>query len=258
MRREAGAARAPRAGSPAEPGPREGPGVLYLIATPIGNLEDVTLRALRLLASVHWIAAEDTRHTRILMQAHGISTPLISYHAHNEHRRAPELVARLLAGESGGLVTDAGTPGISDPGFLLAREAREAGVRVEAIPGPSAVIQALVLSGLPCERFCFLGYPPPKGASRQRFLAQAMDDQRTVVLFESPHRIGNLVAAVAAIDPGRPIALCREMTKRFEEVVRGEASAIATQLAEGAQRGEFTVVIAPGKGRKDAASLAEG
>ncbi len=257
-RRESGRSRFLPAGLPAEPGSSEGPGILYLIATPIGNLEDVTLRALRILASVDWIAAEDTRRTRILLQAHGITRRLISYHAHNEHRRAAELVERLRAGESGGLVTDAGTPGISDPGYLLAREARKNGVRVESIPGPSAVLQALLLSGLPCERFCFLGYPPPRGAARRRFVARALAGDRTLVLFESPHRIGDLVAQIAGIDPQREVALCREMTKRFEEVVRGSSASLLAAMAKGPHRGEYTVVIAPGKGQEDAEPLVEG
>jgi 16S rRNA (cytidine1402-2'-O)-methyltransferase len=230
-------------GSEFEPGPVRGPGILYLVSTPIGNLEDISLRAIRCLREADWIAAEDTRHTGILLREHGISRPLISCHAHNEHERTPQLVARLRAGETGALVTDAGTPGISDPGFLLARAARAEGVRVEVIPGPSAVLTALLASGLPCERFCFLGYPPPKGAARSRFLADALGAGRTVVLFESPHRILRLLEEIAGMEPEREIAACRELTKKFEEVARGSAIELARDFAARPRRGEFTIVI---------------
>jgi len=237
----------PADGFEGRPGPTKGPGTLYLISTPIGNLEDITLRALRHLRAVDWIAAEDTRHTLILLRQNAISKPLISCHAHNEHERTPTLVARLAAGESGALVTDAGTPGISDPGFLLARAARAAGVAVEVIPGPSAVLMALLASGLPCERFSFLGYPPAKGAARTRIIAEALREERTVVLFESPHRVGRLLAEIAAMEPERDVAICRELTKKFEEVLRGRADELARDLAARPRRGEFTVVIAQRK-----------
>lgn len=231
-------------GSEGEPGPAKGPGTLFLVSTPIGNLEDISLRALRCLREVDWIAAEDTRHTRILLQEHGIATPLISCHAHNEHERTPQLVARLLTGENGALVTDAGTPGISDPGFLLARAARAAGIAVHVIPGASAVLTALLASGLPCERFCFLGYAPPKGAARGRFLADALDAERTTVLFESPHRIRRLLGEIAERDPEREIVVCRELTKKFEEILRGNAADLGRELDAHPRKGEFTVVIA--------------
>ncbi len=231
-------------GSEGEPGPARDPGILYLISTPIGNLEDISLRAIRCLREVDWIAAEDTRHTGILLRENGISRPMISCHAHNEHERTPQLVSRLKAGETGALVTDAGTPGISDPGYLLARAARAAGIKIEVIPGPSAVLTALLASGLPCERFCFLGYPPPKGAARDRFLAETLGAGRTAVLFESPHRIARLLEELAKIDPEREVAVCRELTKKFEEVLRGSAAALARELAAKPRRGEFTVVIA--------------
>jgi len=231
------------AGGTDGPGSGKGPGVLYLVATPIGNLEDVTLRALRVLREVDWIAAEDTRRTRILLAEHGISRPIHAYHAHNEHRRLPHLLQRLREGECGALVTDAGTPAISDPGFLLARAAHSEAIAVEVIPGPSAVLTALLASGIPCDRFCFLGYPPAKGAARRRFLASAMDERRTVVLFESPHRMVRFLEEIASLDPARPIAVCRELTKRFEEVSRGSASQVFALLRERAPRGEFTVVL---------------
>jgi 16S rRNA (cytidine1402-2'-O)-methyltransferase len=235
-----------------DPGPRKGPGILYLVATPIGNLEDITLRALRLFREVDWIAAEDTRRTRILLQHYGIECALVSHHAHSEHRRGPQLVERLRAGDRGALVTDAGTPGVSDPGFLLARMAREAGIAVEILPGASAVTAALLASGLPCERFTFLGYPPPKGAARGRFIREAMGEQRTTVLFESPHRILRCLEEIAGIDGGREIAVCREMTKRYEEIMRGTAGDLFTEVRMHPRRGEFTLVISSAPRRADA------
>jgi len=227
-------------------------GCLHIVATPIGNLEDITLRALRVLRSVAWIAAEDTRRTSILLRAHGIARRLISYHAHSEHRLTPGLVARLCAGEHGALVTDAGTPAISDPGFLLARQARETGIRVEVVPGPSAVLAALLASGLPSERFCFLGYLPPKGAARRRGIEEALAESRTTVVFEAPHRIASLLEQIAAKDPSRHVAVCREMTKRFEEVLRGSAQDLLEQMRLHPRRGEFTVVLAAAREVGDA------
>ena len=240
---------ADRGGSP---GPRGGPGVLFLVATPIGNLEDITLRALRVLREVEWIAAEDTRRTRILLREHGIEQRLISCHAHNERMRLPRLLDLLRAGRDGALVTDAGTPGISDPGFLLAREARAAGCRVEVVPGVSAVLAALLASGLPCERFVFLGYPPPKGAARGRFVDALLAEDRAVVLFESPHRVERLVERIAEREPGRPLAACRELTKRFEETIRGTAGEVALELRRRPRKGEFTIVVGRPEKRADA------
>lgn len=235
-----------------DPGPGKGSGILYLVATPIGNLEDVTLRALRILKEVDWIAAEDTRRTRILLTNHGINQRVHSYHAHNEHRKLPQFLDRLKEGQKGALVTDAGTPAISDPGFLLAREARGAGVDVVVIPGPSAVLTALLSSGIPCDRFSFLGYPPSKGAARRRFLESALSEPRTVVLFESPHRMGKFLTEIAALDPGREIAVCREMTKRFEQVLRGSAAQLHEQLGTRVSRGEFTIVMKAAHKENDA------
>jgi 16S rRNA (cytidine1402-2'-O)-methyltransferase len=251
-RRRAGGSSQEPAGTRTRPGSGKGPGILYLVATPIGNLEDITLRALRVLREVDWIAAEDTRRTRILLAEHGISQPVHSYHAHNEHRRLPQFLRRLREGESGALVTDAGTPAISDPGFLLARAARAEGIACEIIPGPSAVLTALLASGIPCDRFCFLGYPPAKGAARRRFLAAALAEQRTVVVFESPHRVIRFLEEIAALDPERQIAVCRELTKRFEEVSRGSASDVFALLRERAPRGEYTIVLAAAPERKNA------
>ncbi len=243
-RRQAGGNRAVPPGGSGDPGSGKGPGILYLVATPIGNLDDITLRALDLLRRVDWVAAEDTRRTSILLRRHGIDRSTLSCHAHNEHQRIPQLVSRLRRGEDGLVVTDAGTPAISDPGFLLAREARTAGIRVEVIPGPSAVLTALLSSGLPCERFTFLGYPPAKGAARRRFLKAALREERTTVLFEAPHRIVRCLGEIAEEDPDRDLAVCRELTKRFEEILRGRADELHRKLLERPRRGEFTLVIA--------------
>lgn len=230
-----------------DPGHGAGPGTLFLIATPIGNLEDITLRALRVLQEVDWIAAEDTRRTAILLRRHGIDCRLFSHHAHSEHRSAPGLVSRLMAGESGALVTDAGTPAISDPGFHLARAARRAGIRVEVIPGPSAILAALLASGLPADRFAFWGYPPPREGARRRFIESAMSQGCTIVVFEAPHRVLRCMEAIAAIDPEREVAICREMTKKFEQIDRGAARDLLERAGRGPQRGEFTLVIAAGR-----------
>lgn len=234
------------------PGSSRGPGVLYLVATPIGNLEDITLRALRVLREVDWIAAEDTRRTSILLREHGIARPLISYHAHSEHRKTAMLVTRLGSGENGALVTDAGTPGVSDPGFLLAREARSAGVAVRVLPGASSVLAALLSSGLPCEKFTFLGYAPPRAAARKRFLELALGREETVIVFESPHRLRACLSDLAGIDPDRPVAICRELTKRFEEVLRGNARDLAQELQDRPRKGEITIAIAGTKEGEDA------
>jgi 16S rRNA (cytidine1402-2'-O)-methyltransferase len=220
------------------------PGRLFLVPTPIGNLEDVTLRALRVLRQVDWVAAEDTRRARVLFQAHEIRTPVLSHHAHNEHREAPKLVARLLRGESGALVTDAGSPGLCDPGFLLAREARRAGVVVEVLPGPSAVTTALVASGFPPEPFVFQGYLPAVASRRRRLLEDLRAEPRAVVLFETPHRIRRALEDVAALLPDRPVALLRELTKLHEEAVRGTAAEVLAAIP-GAPRGEIALVLGP-------------
>ncbi len=221
-----------------------GRGVLHLVPTPIGNLEDITLRALRVLREVDWVAAEDTRRAGILFQAYDIRKPLFSHHAHNEHRETPRLVARLVAGESGALITDAGTPGISDPGFLLAREARRQHVPVVVLPGASAVITALVASGLPPEPFVFLGYVPPTAGRRERMLRELAGEPRTVVVFETPHRIRRTLEAAAVLMPERQVALLRELTKMYEELKSGTAGEILAQLPDPV-RGEIVLVFGP-------------
>ena len=240
-----------------EPGLRKGPGILFLVATPIGNLEDVTLRALRVFREVDWIAAEDTRRTRILLERHGIECPLISHHAHTEHQRGPRLVARLLKGERGALVTDAGTPGISDPGFLLARMAREAGIAVETIPGPSAVMAALAASGLPTDAFRFGGFLPPRSSARRKALTAVKNEPATLIFFEAPHRIRETLADIQEVLGARPVVLAREITKLHEQFLRGTAAELST--AEFPLKGEFTLLVgkAPEEPRVDDEPVAD-
>jgi 16S rRNA (cytidine1402-2'-O)-methyltransferase len=221
-------------------------GRLIVCPTPIGNLEDVTLRVLDALRSADVIACEDTRHTRVLLARHGISARLVSLHEHNERARTPELLARIAAGERVALVSDAGTPGVSDPGFALLRACREAGLAVDVLPGPSAVTTALIASGLPSERWCFVGFLPRARRELEDLLGGAGD---TLVAFESPRRLAATLALLAARDPQRPVAVCRELTKLHEEVRRGGAAELAAHYAEHPPRGEIALVIgasAPG------------
>ena len=219
------------------------PGTLYLVATPIGNLEDITLRALRVLREVAVIAAEDTRHTAKLLAHHDIHTPTTSFYEQNELERIPRLLQRLAGGESVALVTDAGTPGISDPGYRLVKAAVEGGLKVEAVPGASAVLTALVASGLPTNAFAFLGFPPPRAQARDRWLASLATRQETVVFFEAPHRIRETLQAAARILGDRRVMVARELTKLHEELIRGRLTEIVGLMTE--MRGEFTVVLAP-------------
>ena len=217
-------------------------GILYVVATPIGNLEDVTLRALRILREVSLIAAEDTRRTAKLLQHYSISTRTTSLHEHNEHEKTPRLVHRLLAGESIALVSDAGTPAISDPGQALVAAARDAGVRVESIPGPSAVMAAISASGLQATEFLFLGFPPNRLNDLNKWLSDAVTEARLVVFFEAPHRIRRTLEALAALTgPERVIAIARELTKAHEELVIKPISMVLSELSSG--RGEFTVLL---------------
>lgn len=218
-------------------------GTLYLVATPIGNLEDITQRALRILSEVALVAAEDTRHTRRLLDHFGISKPTISVFEHNERSRAPGLLRRLAAGDSVALVTDSGSPGIADPGYPLVRSAIAAGIRVESVPGPSAVIAALQVSGLPTDAFTFVGFLPPKPAARRKRLAELAERRETIVAFESPHRIDAALADLEAVWGDRPIALARELTKTFEEVRRGSAREVRAGLAPDRRRGEMVLVL---------------
>jgi 16S rRNA (cytidine1402-2'-O)-methyltransferase len=218
-------------------------GTLYVVATPIGNLEDITLRALRVLKEVPFVAAEDTRVTRTLFHAHDIHTPLASFHEFTSPARRGRLIERLDLGDVA-LVTDAGTPGVSDPGFPLIRDALSAGHQVVPVPGASAVLAAIVASGLPSHAFCFSGFLPRTSATRRKFFAQYADSETTLAVFESPHRVvAALADLVATLGPRRPIAVARELTKRFEEIYRGTAEAALSYFQEQAPRGEFTLVI---------------
>lgn len=220
-------------------------GTLFVVATPIGNLEDITLRALRILREVSIIAAEDTRRTGHLLARHGIATPTTSVHEHNERQKTPALIERLLAGQNVALVSDAGTPAISDPGALLIAAAVAAGVRVEPIPGPSAILAALTASGLPFDSFTFLGFPPTKAKARHHWFERLRQIGGTIVFFEAPHRIERTLTELRSIVGNCPISLGRELTKAHEESVRGPISSVLDQLPE--RRGEFTVVVLIGQ-----------
>lgn len=230
-------------------------GVLFVCATPIGNLEDVTLRLLRVLREVDLIAAEDTRTTRKLLSRYEIATPLVSYHAHSEQKRLAELLARLAEGQKVALVSEAGTPGISDPGLPLVEAALSAGIGVEAVPGPSAVVTALSIAGLPTGRFAFEGFLPLRGADRRRRLRELAMERRTMVIYEAPHRLLATLADLEKALGDRPAAVARELTKRFEEVFRGTLSAARARFASGERRGEFTLVV---QGLMGAAAEEEG
>lgn len=219
--------------------------MLYLVPTPVGNLEDVTLRALRILREVDVIACEDTRTTGRLLAKYEIETPLTSYHDHNERSKAPQLVARIKGGATIALVTDAGTPGISDPGFFLVRACLQEGIEVQALPGATAFVPALVSSGLPCDRFVFEGFLPHK-KGRQTRIQDLASEPRTIVLYESPHRLVKLLTAlVDAFGADRQAAVCRELSKMFEEVRRGTLEDLLSHYQASERiRGEIVVVIA--------------
>jgi 16S rRNA (cytidine1402-2'-O)-methyltransferase len=221
------------------------PGTLYLVATPIGNLEDMTLRAIRTLKECDVIAAEDTRHTGQLLRHFEISKPLISYFKFNESRRSEEILDRLARGEKVALVTDAGTPGISDPGQRVVRAAISAGRRVEAVPGACAAIVGLAASGLPTDEFHFAGFLPHKSGQRVRELQRLTQLPGTIVLYESPYRIEKLLTEIAQVIPDRQVAVGRELTKKFEEFWRGTALEIAQSLSKRTIKGEFVVLISP-------------
>jgi 16S rRNA (cytidine1402-2'-O)-methyltransferase len=229
-------------------------GVLYVVATPIGNLEDVTLRALRVLGEVDLIAAEDTRRTRILLQRHGIDRPLTSYHDAVERERAPGLVAKLRQGQRIALVSDAGTPGIADPGYHLVRGAVAAGIPVVPIPGPSAVAALVSVAGIPVERFVFEGFLPSRAAARRERLRALASEPRAIVLLEAPTRLDACLADVAAALGDRDVVLGRELTKLHEECVRGTVSAVREHVAGMERmRGECVLLVA---GATDAAPVA--
>ena len=222
--------------------PEPSTGTLFLVATPIGNLEDMTLRGLRILREAALVAAEDTRHTAKLLNHYDIRTPSTSLHEHNEERKIATLVARLLSGERIALVSDAGTPAVSDPGFRLVRAAIAAGIRVEPVPGPSAVLAALTASGLPTDSFVFLGFPPGRAGERRRWFLDFKDERRTLILFEAPHRIRKTLLSALDSLGDRQAAVARELTKVHEDLVRGPISSILE--SDFPERGEFTVVLA--------------
>ena len=218
-------------------------GTLYLVATPIGNLEDITARALRTLREVDLVAAEDTRHTRRLLDHFGIAAKLVSLFEHNERARSGMLVERLKHGESVAIVTDAGSPGIADPGYPVVRAAVAEGLRVESIPGPSAVIAALQVSGLPTDAFAFVGFLPVKPGARRRALEELHERRETIVAFESPHRIERCLNDLEEVWGERPMALVRELTKVHEQVLRGSAREVRAALREDQKRGEMVLVL---------------
>lgn len=222
--------------------------MLYLVPTPVGNLEDITFRALRVLREADLILAEDTRTSGLLLKHFDIHRPMLSYHKFNEHQTVERIVERLVAGADVAVVSDAGTPGISDPGFLVAREAAKAGIAVSCLPGATAFVPALVASGLPCDKFCFEGFLPQK-KGRQTRLRELTGEPRTMVFYESPHRLLKCLTQFAEVfGADRPVAVCRELSKLHEEVVRGSLAEAIAHFSECAPRGEFVIVV----GGKDA------
>lgn len=220
-------------------------GILYIIATPIGNLEDITFRAVRLLKEVALVAAEDTRHSRKLLTHYGISTPLTSYYDHNQSLKGERILATLREGKQVALISDAGTPCISDPGYQLVRDALSEGIKVVPIPGACAAITALSAAGLPTDSFTFAGFPPNKEGKRRSFLAGLLTAHGTVVLYEAPHRLVDTLTDIAAIMGERQVVVARELTKLYEECLQGTATMVREQVKEGRERGEVVILIAP-------------
>ena len=221
--------------------------ILYIVPTPVGNMEDMTMRAIRILKEVDVVLAEDTRTSGILLKHFGISRPLLSHHKFNEHGTSAAIIERLLAGQSVALISDAGTPGISDPGFFLVREAVRAGIEVQTLPGATAFVPALVSSGLPCDRFVFEGFLPQK-KGRQSRIEALKEEERTIVFYESPYRVLKLLQQLAAVfGPDRQASACREISKIHEESVRGTLQELILHFTETEPRGEFVVVVAGSK-----------
>lgn len=221
------------------------PGTLYLVATPIGNLEDITLRAIRTLSECDLVAAEDTRRTGQLLKHLGISKPMLSYFQFNEARRSEQILNRLRQGGKIALVTDAGSPGISDPGERVVRAAVEAGLRVESVPGPSAMVVALTASGLPADEFHFVGFLPHKSGQRRTRLQGLGEISGTLIIYESPYRIEKLLQELLDIFPARQIVLARELTKKFEEFLRGSPEQLLETIRNRSLKGEFVVLVGP-------------
>ncbi len=218
------------------------PGTLYLVATPIGNLDDITHRAVKVLSAVDLIAAEDTRKTKILLDHYSISKPMLSYFSYNERQRTPQLIEKLLQGMSIALVSDAGTPGISDPAFHIVQSALVSGIPIVPIPGPSAFVSALIVSGLPTDRFVFEGFLPVK-KGRKTKLEILRTEPRTIILYESPHRILKTLGEIQASFGDRQVVVARELTKKFEEIVRGKLSMVLPHLTGKPTRGEYVIVV---------------
>ncbi|MFW5747984.1 MAG: 16S rRNA (cytidine(1402)-2'-O)-methyltransferase [Chloroflexota bacterium] len=219
-------------------------GTLFIVPTPIGNLEDITLRALRVLREVSLIAAEDTRTSRVLLSHYSINTPLTSYHEHNKLTKLDNVVAALATGDVA-LISDAGMPGISDPGYELVRATIDAGYRVEPLPGPNAILPALVGSGLPTDQFIYMGFVPRKAGARLAFLQALVDETRTVIAYESPNRLQDTLAAIRdVLGPARQVCVARELTKTFEEFTRGPVETVLQHYADNPPRGEITLLIA--------------
>jgi len=223
-------------------------GTLYIVATPIGNLEDITLRAVRILKAVQIIAAEDTRHTRKLLSAYQISTPMTSLHDHIEDRKSSTLISKMKEGMDVAVVSDAGTPGISDPGYVLVNMAIAEGIRIIPVPGASAIIAALSVSGLPMDSFAFYGFLPSRSGKRKQFLSAIMNETKTLVFYESPKRLKSSLCDVREVLGDRNIVISREMTKVFEEVIRGTVDAVLKELQGRVVKGEVTLVI---RGKED-------
>lgn len=219
--------------------------MLYIVATPIGNLRDITLRALDVLREVDLIAAEDTRHTKILLDAYEISKPLVSFFEHNQDQKTAGLIARLQEGKKIALVSDAGTPGISDPGYPLIAAAQEAGIKIEAIPGPCAAIMALTASGLPAHRFMFEGFLPVKSGQRRKRIEAMRDFDGTVICYESPHRVVKTLEEIHAVLPNATVVCARELTKKFEEIRKGIPAVLLTHFQKTSPKGEFVILIHP-------------
>ncbi|NMA75594.1 MAG: 16S rRNA (cytidine(1402)-2'-O)-methyltransferase, partial [Bacteroidales bacterium] len=220
-------------------------GCLYLVATPIGNLEDITFRAIRILQEADLIAAEDTRHTRKLLSHYDIHTPLTSYHKYNEASKGEELIAKIREGLKIALVSDAGMPGISDPGYDLVVKAREEGLLIIPIPGATAALSALIASGLPTDRFVFEGFLPRKGKERRAVLEQLKTEMRTVVFYEAPHRLVTTLEDLFRALGNRKLVLAREITKKHEEFIQGTISSVLSYYTNATPRGEFTIVLGP-------------
>lgn len=219
--------------------------MLYIVSTPIGNLQDITLRALDVLKSVDVIAAEDTRHTKILLDHYQITTPLTSYFEHNEKKKAEYLLGLLKDGKKIALVTDAGTPGISDPGYRLVSFAKENNIALTVVPGPCALIAALSLSALPTDSFVFLGFLPVKSIGRKKKLEEFKDQNRTIIFYESPHRIQKTLEDIAEVLGDWQVVIAREITKKFEEVRRGKAQDLVSHFEKIPPKGEFVVLLHP-------------